>query len=223
MKTHYMIDIETTGTNKETDDVLEIGIVPITLNNEGYWETGLKGPSRRGDTYKRNELHLTLYSCRQPDNLFAKEQMSELYKKCNEQHTSHNRKWAGNQIREFIHPNKEAYPRFFMGWNASNFDCEFLIQKGILEPSKYVEVDGKDTLQGDIHYRIYEQTGALNLMLNATGFSKDTIFALGMDLIPEHIKCDLPEGKQHDALYDCYWQINMMNGLIALAKKGWNK
>ena len=213
MKKHFMIDIETTGTNKKTDDVLEIGIVPIQLNDDGFWEPFFK------------ELHLILYSKRQPENVFAKEHMSDLYKKCNEVSPANNYYWASRLIRQFIHntmlqPNE---PKFFMGWNASNFDVEFLIQKEILKPSTYVKVGDKEVLQGDAHYRIYEQTGALNLMLNATGFSKKTIFALGEDLIPEDIKVELPEGKKHDALYDCFNQINMMNGLIALAKRGWER
>ena len=218
MKTHYMIDIETTGVNKETDDVLEIGIVPIELNDEGYWEVELELAR-----HELRQLHLILHNKRQPENLFAKEHMSELYKKCNDKPEGMNYMWAKDQIRDFIHGNTrdDNEPKFFMGWNASNFDCEFLIKKGILDGSRYVEVDGKDTIQGDIHYRIYEQTGALNLLLNSTGFSKKTLFALGNDLIPEDVKLDLPKGKKHDALYDCYSQINMMNGMIALYKRGW--
>ena len=224
MKKHFMIDIETTGTNKETDDVLEIGIVPIELNDEGYWcPQWVDNDNGFGKVFE--ELHLILHSKRQPGNLFAKEHMSELYKKCNYTSSLFTYEWAAQHIRQFIHGTIEQpnEPKFFMGWNASNFDIEFLIQKGILLPSTYVEVDGEDTLQGDAHYRIYEQTGALNLLLNSTGFSKKTLFALGNDLIPDHIECELPKGKQHDALYDCYNQINMMNGMIALAKRGWQK
>lgn len=226
MNKHFMIDIETTGTNKETDDVLEIGIVPIELDNEGYWcPEWVNDPNGVGKIFK--ELHLVIYSHTQPENAFAKEHMSELYKKCNETNPLSHYKWAKDCIQDFIHEGvslEGGYdPKFFMGWNASNFDVEFLIQKGILDPSTYIEIDGKEVLRGDAHYRIYEQTGALNLLLNATGFSKKTLFALGNDLIPEHIKCELPRGKQHDALYDCYDQINMMNGMIALAKRGWSK
>jgi len=223
MKKHFMIDIETTGVNKETDDVLEIGIVPIELDSDGYWTPLWTGDKHNCNSFQ--ELHLVLYSEREPKNAFAKEHMSELYKKCNEVSSANNYEWASLCIKQFIHVNEPGLygePQFFMGWNASNFDCEFLIQKGILEPSRYVEINGKEVLQGDVHYRIYEQTGAVNLMLNATGFSKKTIFALGADLLPNNIGVELPKGKKHDALYDCYNQINMMNGLIALAKRGWN-
>ena len=220
-----MIDIETTGTNKDTDDVLEIGIVPITLDDDGFWETGIRDYNNEVVPW---DIHLTLHSKRQPTNIFAIEHMGKLYKKCNEQPESQDYSWATDKIRNFIHAEGAVIPyphrpKFFMGWNASNFDCEFLIQKGILEGSKYVEIDGKEVLTGDIHYRIYEQTGALNLLLNSTGLSKKSLFALGGDLIPEHIKCELPLGKKHDALYDCYEQINTMNGMIAIAKKGWIK
>lgn len=223
MKRHYMIDIETTGTNKDTDDILEIGIVPIELDDEGYWEIMWKdNPKDLVSPREFEELHLTLYSPRQPENVFAKEHMAELYERCNKISPEYNYNWAKLKIQEFLHKDEKG-PKFFMGWNASNFDVEFLIQKEILEPSRYVEIDGKEVLQGDAHYRVYEQTGALNLVLNFTGFSKKTLFALMGESIPEHIEVELPEGKEHDALYDCYKQINMMNGLIALARRGWSK
>lgn len=215
MKTHYMIDIETTGVNKETDDILEIGIVPIELDDEGFWYICNKSNK------EIKQLHLILFSNRRPENKFAKEHMVELYDRCNKLPSECSYTWATKQVNNFIH-RKNNFPKFFMGWNASNFDIPFLFKKNILEPSRYEEVADKEILVGDVHYRIYEQTGALNLMLNSTGFSKKTVFSLGYDLIPEHLKIELPKGKKHDAIFDCYNQINMMNGLIALARKGWN-
>lgn len=109
---------------------------------------------------------------------------------------------------------------YMMGWNASNFDLQFLVAKGVLIPSYYEsDADGKDVMRGDFHYRVYELGGALSLVSNI----KPKVSR--KDLIEEAVAVDtivptIP-GKQHDALYDCYRQLKILNGLISLAKRGY--
>ena len=208
---HYMVDIETTGV-KEEDSILEIGMVEIGQNVYDFWV-----PTGR-------ELREVLHYPGDPQTVFAKENMALLYKECNLQPIHKDYAYASTQVREFIHPEGEAVsngPKKFMGWNASNFDMEFLFKKGILTRSFYDEVDGEEVLKGDAHYRVYEQTGALQVCSDVTGFDRKTILSIAKDLNPTGLQ--LPTGKLHDALYDCYNQIIMMNGIIDILKKGWKK
>lgn len=206
MEKHYMIDIETSGVDKKNDEILEVALVEIELVN-GYWNLTGK------------QFHRVLHYPGQPKDSFAIKHMSELYLKCNL--TDENEDYAklSTDLPLFLHDGEdEGTPKFFMGWNASNFDIPFMFIKNILTPSYYIETEEGQELRGDVHYRIYEQTGALNFMLNMTGLSKKSLRALSNDLNPVYL--DLPKGKSHDALYDCYSQINMMNGLIAIGRKG---
>jgi hypothetical protein len=206
MEKHFMIDIETTGVDQETDDILQVALVEIEYKYP-YWHL-------TGRSYQS-----LIHSKRQPESDFAKKHMADLYKACNEAPEELNLNFVSEEIYRFIHlGDKTMSPKFFMGWNASNFDMPFMFKRGLLTPSFYKRVDGKEVLMGDAHYRIYEQTGALNIIQNITGLKNDTIKKLAEDLNPTKIV--LPKGKSHDALYDCYWQIIMMNGLIEIGRKG---
>lgn len=215
---YHMIDIETTGTNKETDDILEIAIVKIQRDeSSGFWGLCLG-----------QDFHRKVFSSRQPENKFAKENMSKLYDECNKLNPERDDIGSVSEhLRVWLH-GEENYgkahqdPKYFMGWNASNFDLEFMFKKGVMSPTYYIycEDKKKEVLYGDAHYRVYEQTGAIEFLIDVTGFSRNTIMKMAEDMIPPQYKLSLPEGKLHDALYDCYSQINMMNGLIALGKKG---
>lgn len=212
---HYMIDIETTGVDQKTDDILEIGIVEIETGftvaaNGTFWH-----PTGR-------VFHEVLYSDRKPESEFAKKHMKALYDRCNNTPGKHFLQLA-NEIRCFVHnlpsidlENIDLEPKYFMGWNASNFDMPFMFLKGLLIPSYYQQVNGKDKLLGDAHYRVYEQTGSVQLIADMTGLDRKTIEALAMDLNPTGLK--LPDGKEHDAIYDCYKQIIMQNGLIKIGR-----
>jgi DNA polymerase III epsilon subunit-like protein len=232
---HYMIDIETTGVDREKDDILEIGIVEIAMRgpmDNRYWH-----PTGR-------VFHTYVHTDRQPESEFAKKHQKELYEICrNTAKKSHLA--LAYEVRAFVHNvkaepprdypyNPEEYtdtvedvndgldnPKFFIGWNASNFDMPFMFDKGLLVPSYYETVDGKDKLMGDAHYRIYEQTGSVQVLSDMTGLDRKTLEVLAHDLNPTNI--ELPDGKSHDAIYDCYKQIIMQNGLIKIGRMGIRK
>jgi len=212
---YVMVDIETTGTNKETDDILEIAMVEITRNDKGFWV-----PTSRA-------FHRRVFSERQPENDFAKREMAALYAECNKLDPLLDGQDAVTSgVKEFLHGpgwELEAHfePKFFIGWNASNFDLEFLFKKDVMTPSYYVmdEKKGKEVLKGDAHYRVYEQTGAIEYLSDVTGLDRWTLLKVAETCIPKEYELELPKGKKHDALVDCYSQINMMNGLIALGRK----
>jgi hypothetical protein len=109
-----------------------------------------------------------------------------------------------------------------MGWNASNFDLEFMFDKGMLTRSHYREQNGKEVLCGDAHYRVYEQTGTIEFLMDVTGLGRKVLLDLALDMVPAPVRLPV-EGISHNALDDCYYQINMMNGLIALGRSGFRK
>lgn len=203
---HYMVDIETTGVDKERDRILEVAAIELRYD-AGFWH-----PTGRA-------FHELLHYSGQPESEFAKKHMTELYKKCGEQEKHKNTTYVSKLLKSFIHDGKDNTPKFFMGWNASTFDIPFLIAKEMLTPSYYETVNGRDKLLGDVHYRIYEQTGALNYVVDMTGLSRKDTRALAESLNPTGIV--LPEGKAHDALYDCYWQTILMNGLISIGRNNY--
>jgi len=195
-----MIDIETTGIDKKLDDILEIALVEIKLTD--YWRPTGK------------VFHEILHSKKQPQNHFAKEHMRALYARCNKVHESKDYSWCALELSRFLHTDKLAgFPAFIMGWNASIFDVPFMFEKGIASPSFYTD---ENELRGDFHYRVYEQTGSLNLICNILGLKRDVVQDIASVVNPGEI--ELPSGKSHDALYDCYSQIKLMNGLIWLGR-----
>lgn len=207
---HYMLDIETTGVDKDNDEILQVACISLDFI-AGFW--------RARDIYKKK-----LHSKRQPESEFAKKHMSKLYAECNEIPETENLYLLSVGLRRFIHRGTYAWneaptPKFFMGWNASNFDLEFLFRKKVLTPSFYHLKDGKEVLGGDAHYRVYEQTGAIQLLSDSTGLSRKVLLDLALEMVPEEVRLPV-ESMSHDAEDDCKYQINMMNGLIALARSG---
>ncbi len=208
MENHYMIDIEATGVDKEKDEILEVGLVEIKYIKPYWHPTGRK-------------FHRILHYGGEPETVFAKEHMVDLYNTCNAQDDMVEYSSVSIDLKEFIHPEGivNPIPKFFMGWNASNFDIPFMFAKYMLEPSYYVKVsETEEILKGDVNYRVYEQTGALNYVINMTGLDREAVKILANTLDPTGM--ELPEGKEHGAIYDCYKQIKMLNGLIKIGRLG---
>jgi DNA polymerase III epsilon subunit-like protein len=89
-------------------------------------------------------------------------------------------------------------PVYLMGLNAMSFDIPFMLAKGFLTKDDY-------------HYRVYELRGAYK-------FAEDILGGDYMQLANlAYTDMVLPEGRKHEALYDCYAQAKTLNGLIYLA------
>jgi hypothetical protein len=99
-----------------------------------------------------------------------------------------------------------------MGLNATTFDIPYLTHKGYLQ--KPVP-DQNNKLSGDYHYRIYELKGAYNVAKDVLKVDDQTLFAMAEDACPE---ITLPPGGKHEALYDCYKQLKVLNGVIRLLR-----
>lgn len=207
MEKHFMLDIESTGIEPKEEDLLQVGILELDYAN-GFWQPG-------------RSFEETQFTERKPTSSFAKEHMTALYEKCNNTQPMLVETFRAKILAFFEECGAKTPDVYLMGWNASNFDVPFLIEKGYLRPSKYEPgPDGKDVRVGDFHYRIYEIGGAVSLVQNALNYAdRGTLLKdaeeLGQKFGPTFI---LPAGKEHDALYDCWKQTRLLNGLIYLAR-----
>lgn len=199
-----MLDIETTGIDPTSEDLLQIGVLEADFVN-GSWVPG-------------RSLVLYQHTSRSPGSEFAKKHMAELYKECNSRPYVPQRVLR-QQLLEFFRECgiAKGIDTYLMGWNASNFDVPFLVNKGVLAPSRYeIGPDGKDVFVGDFHYRIYEMGGAVSLVANVLNRNDRKRLLEEAEAWGEEVS--LPAGKEHDALYDCYKQLRILNGLIRMAR-----
>jgi DNA polymerase III alpha subunit (gram-positive type) len=191
----FMLDIETTGVDPKTEEVLQVAVMEMEFK-AGFWEKG-------------RTLNLILHSDRQPTTKFARDHMVELYGKSNLAP-----KRPAEEVRQEIlgfFKNCGAQPPnvFLAGWNAGIFDVPFLAHHNLLFPARYEN----DQLQGDVHYRIYELSGAIQLVANMRGHNE-----LNAVLREAQKKSPRLEGNRHDALFDCERQLHILNALIEMAK-----
>lgn len=208
-----MLDIETTGVDFKKDDILQIAMVHMELRQDDEalppkWVPG-------------NNFNFKLHTDKKPMSQFAKEHMVALYKQCNAIKRMSARKVRERVLRGLnrIWP-MSLGPIQFSGWNAGIFDVTFLREKKYLLPSGYVTVNGKDKMVGDYHYRVYGIEGAFQMTMDAFGVTKDELNAK-LEEMPRTFKHDIfDRAKEHDALYDCYDQIDVINKLIQLNRLG---
>lgn len=191
----FMIDIETTGVDPLKEEVLQIALMEMNFI-EGFWVKG-------------KTFNFFQHTDRPPTTKFAIEHMKEIYEKCNK-----SPKVPAGEVRKMILQfcddcGANSPNIFFAGWNAGIFDIPFLAHHGYLFPAKYEN----DKLQGDCHYRIYELSGALNLVANVRGNNEiNLVLKEAQKLSPKH------EGTRHDALFDCERQLHILNSLIQMLR-----
>lgn len=208
-----MLDIETNTADKAKAEVMEIGIVACKLTKQGIFM-----PSTIPEVIRPAVYHTYLHYAGQPENSFAKKHQVDLYKTCNDTPVKPHDK-IREEILEFFRSHEVSGPAHILGLNASSFDMPILSRHGILKEAAWVDGDDGITqsLVGDYHYRIEDITGARMLAMRVTGLPYNVITDAAVALCPE---ISLPEGKAHDAVYDCYRQIKMYNGLIRLMRGG---
>jgi hypothetical protein len=201
---HFMLDIEATDTDFKHDDILEIAILEAKFR-DGFWHPG-------------HQYHRYLHTDKEPETLFAKENMSALFAKC------HDIPYASSEeVREdLLHYFKDCGARppyvYLMGWNVSTFDIPFLFEQIYLEPFYRQTIGGIETVSGDIHYRTYEQSGSISVAQCVfEEEERNELIGVAFDAYPE---LAMPAGKEHEALYDCYKQMRIENGLIRLLREG---
>lgn len=203
MKKMFMVDIESTGTDIHVDSILEIALLELTLT-EGFWVPG-------------RSYQTTVYCPLQPESEFAKKFMAAKYLASNNADINRSHSDIHEEMMTFINDclgNPSLFSPLMVtmcGANASGFDLPFLERTGILTKMTYQTVNGKDVPVGDFSYRVYEMTGAIEVMMDICGFADRK---LALTTVQESYKMDMPAGREHEALYDCYKQTKLLNGII---------
>lgn len=186
---YFMIDLESMGLDFDQDDIIQIGILEITKDVDGYY-------------HPNKSFMQTLYTDQEPKNDWIKENHKDLLPLCRQTNFQ-----APIQVRAgilaFMQSCGVNQSAQLMGLNATSFDIPYMVHKGYLKKE-------------DFHYRIYELRGAYALAMDVLNVSDKELFKAASESCP-WIK--LPEGKKHQALYDCYNQLKTLNGITRLLKK----
>lgn len=189
-----MLDIETTGLDKEKDDVIQIAALKLVKNEDGLFIPG--------------EFFVqVLPTIRPPADVLKDDPVyGELYAKARElgNFGDANAPTVRAALTGFL-----GQKALLMGVNVLTFDLRFLEKKGFL-------------LESDYHYQVSDITGVIEYVLRVLQLppdrkTRDRIKAnakeLGRRVHP------MPPGGPHDGLWDCYDQTCEMNGYI-LAGRG---
>jgi hypothetical protein len=220
-ETFFMVDIESTGVDLDRDAVLEIGVLQCVRGPNGYYVP------------KRTHRQLLPYGG-MPESAFAKEHMAALYKECNQKYDEidgdpkhmnpdHYAAYIRSRLIAFFGScGKHGHEVTLGGWNASSFDVPMLHRKRYLDPPGYkTGPDGKDRQTGDHNYRYYEIGGAVSLVQDALPdrLERKDVVDAAKDAGATVSGWALPPGKAHSALYDCHKQLQLLNGLIFMARE----
>lgn len=204
MKKQFMIDIETTGI-QNIHALLQIGLLEINWSGErDLWVPG-------------KSLEIVLKHDNPPESSFAKEHMVEVYKKSSES-PGFTVEQARYMMLEFFKSCGAVARKdvVLAGWNASTFDIPFLVHKGYLKEPGYVSgPNGIDIEVGDYNYRVNEIAGGIYLAADVKALERGAL----VDILVKPLEHPAIVGRsKHDAIYDCYDQLQIMNELIKLLR-----
>lgn len=185
-----MIDIETTGVKKEEGEVLEIAILEVNLNKDGYFS-----PARSFNKI----LHYDNPNLSDP---WILKTHAALLPKCKAA-IYQSPVEVRAEILNFFRRCAGTDPIYLMGLNAVNFDIPWLKYHNFLKDN-------------DTHYRVFELSGSYMMAQTALFLDRQTFFKQANEA---YDKLKLPEGQAHQALYDCYLQLKTLNGSIKLLRK----
>ena len=188
---HFMLDIETMGTDPIGDDVLEIAFIELNVV-EGYFNPGR--------VYTRK-----LFTAQKPKDEWIAINHKELLKQCHKVPMISAEKVRA-EILDFFKLSGEIGRAKLVGLNLMSLDIPFMLAKGFLK---------KD----DFHYRIFEMRGTINTACMALDMDEKQLYSAAEGVYPE---IQLPEGKKHEALYDCYKQLKVLNGIIRLLRRDYH-
>ncbi len=195
---HFMLDIESMGTDFDSDDIIQIALLELNRNADGTYKPG--------DAFCR-----TLHTSQKPKNDWIANTHKDLLPVCKRTPRLSAYQVRG-EILSFFKSCGVVGPAMIMGLNATTFDVPYLVHKGYLQ-KPVQNASGK--LVGDYHYRIYELKGAYNLAQDVLTMENNAMFEKAAKYAPE---IELPTGGKHEALYDCYSQLKTLNGLIRILR-----
>lgn len=117
MSNIIMLDIETTGLNVDTDDVISIGMAKLEFDGHEYTVLETR--------------EIVCHSDKQPSDDFARMYLTQLYERANVEPVR-----SPAEIRSFILGFTGENPTI-VGWNVANFDLPFLIRACMLQRNDY--------------------------------------------------------------------------------------
>lgn len=219
MKHLYMVDIETTGTSLEKDQILQLSIVQMIQDKGPLWDVG-------------EVLNIYFYTDVQPEQMstYAKKHQCALYDRCRSSpyapfRSDAHRKVVVQMLNGFIERchggmddlsvARSLLP--FVGWNAAGFDMPFLVRDGLF---RRPEMTSEGHLMGTYHYRILDLQSLVSFFMTTRGYTDRESFL-------SNILSDVEDNTEalrqkhswtvdgHDGLYDCFRQIRILNGLTS--------
>lgn len=155
---HFMLDIETTGTDPHADTILEIGILEV--------EFGANGLHNAGRAYQR-----TLHYSGTPASEWVRTNHVELLKRCRKVPRIEATK-VRDEILGFFKACGVKGPAMLMGLNVNSLDLPFMHSHGYLT---------KD----DSHYRVYELKGSFNTAAEVLMIDSKELFKRAASACPE--------------------------------------
>lgn len=197
--TQFMIDIETMGVDFKADDIIQIGILEVTKNADGYHVPG-------------RSFMRTLHTEQKPKNDWIATNHKDLLPICYKTEYASPVEIRAHILSFFQKCGVNTRAQL-MGLNAATFDIPYLVEK------KYLVPPGSDDAaiaNGDYHYRIYELRGAISVASDVLKLDDKNLLRSATNYAPNLF--ELPAGKKHEALYDCYKQLQTLNGLIYLLR-----
>lgn len=197
----FMLDIETTGLDKEKDDVLQIAALGLA------WEKGLFVPAL--------SLSMFLPTRKEPSEYGKNNPVRRaLYEKCHDLHQRLARddeldfspEGVRARLIQFLGPKAH-----FLGLNITTFDLKFLEEKGYLR-------------EDDYHYQVFDMTGVIEYVtrlfdLPRDRAARDSLKAKAKALGASTVSYPT-EFAPHEGLYDCYDQTAELNGFLIAGRGG---
>ena len=199
----FMIDIETTGVDTMSCNLLQIALLPIKFIDGFFQPYKVAIPSFKTRNFEMSPdgfVFTQMYSGSVSD--FGMKYQTKLYDRCRDLPRSEARN-VRKEIIDYTKMVSAVAPFNIVGKNIGVFDLPILSRLGYL-------------YRDDYHYRIEDMSGCFKLAQRVTGKTKEELEKLSLDLNP--IKFDIP-GTDHEALSDCYRQTAVYNGLIAFLRK----
>lgn len=206
----FMTDIETTHTLPHLSNILEFGTLELTFDGH-FWIPG-------------KEFGFIEHTSLRPATAFAREHMTALYDRCNKA-PQVSRQARRKQILDFFQScgKQGAKDVKLCGYNAGYFDAQMLNYHKYLVPPHHVpdpENEDKEVMRGDHHYRITDLNGYVDCFKSVFNLDMSGDDVLGLVSPYDGADVKIPDWlKPHDAIYDCYRQAKMMNGIIGYYRK----
>lgn len=193
-----MLDIETTGTDTGSCKLLQIAMLPIEFK-DGYFHPYFpKIASLEIDNFNVNKNGFVFTQAyKGPISEWGQKYQFDLYQKCASVQEVRPLSVRAEML-SYIKTIGCPTPFTAAGKNLGVFDMP------ILQRLQYLT-------RSDFHYRLEDMSGCFKLAQRVTGKTKEELEKIAREVCP--VTHTVPGGA-HEALYDCYDQTNVYNGLI---------